>query len=326
MIICKTPYRISFFGGGTDYPQWYKNNKSIIISTTINHYSYITVKNLPKIFNYKYRIRYYYREEAKNLKSIKHPVIKTVLKYLKINTGLDIVHHGDLPARSGIGSSSSFTVGLLKVLYNYKNITLSKKELAKKSLFIEQKILRESVGSQDQVAVAYGGFNRIDFYKNKFVCKKLLISQGKKKTLEKYIQLFFINQRNSQNVEKNKIIKINDHKVYNKQITKLTFEAYNLLISRNKNFIKDFGELLNQQWELKKKLSKKISNKYINSLYNKAIKNGAIGGKILGAGGGGFLMMIVPPTKQKKVSKILKLPKVKVKFENLGSSIIYKNS
>ena len=135
MIISKTPYRISFFGGGTDYPEWYKNNKSTIISTTINHYSYITIKDLPQIFKYKFRIRYYYREEAKNIKLIKHPVIRAVLKYLKIGSGLDIVHHGDLPARSGIGSSSSFSVGILNALNNYKNKKFSKKELAKKVFF-----------------------------------------------------------------------------------------------------------------------------------------------------------------------------------------------
>ena len=326
MIISKTPYRISFFGGGTDYPDWYKNNKSTVISSTINHYSYVTIKDLPKIFKYKYRIRYYYREEAKNIKVIKHPVIKAALKYLKINDGLDIVHHGDLPARSGIGSSSSFSVGMLNALKSYKNKKLTKKELAQKSLFLEHIILGENVGSQDQVAVTYGGFNRIDFYKNSFKCKKIPISKKKIKKLESYIQLYFINQRNSQDVEKNKIAKISKHKNYNKQINKISLKAYEMLVSKNENFIKDFGILLNSQWELKKKLSKKVTNKSIDILYKKAIKNGAIGGKILGAGGGGFLMMLVPPSKQKKISQILSLAEVKVKFENFGSSIIYKNS
>lgn len=326
MIISKTPYRISFFGGGTDYPEWYKNNKSTIISTTINHYSYITIKDLPQIFKYKFRIRYYYREEAKNIKLIKHPVIRAVLKYLKIGSGLDIVHHGDLPARSGIGSSSSFSVGILNALNNYKNKKFSKKELAKKSLFLEHKLLKENVGSQDQIAVTYGGFNKIEFYKNKFDCKKISITSSKKNVLENHIQLFFINQRNSQDVEKNKITNLDKHKDYNKKINKLAIKAYKLLVSNNKNFIQDFGKLLDQQWDLKKKLSKKVSNKNIDNLYKKAIKNGAIGGKILGAGGGGFLMMIVPPSKQKKISKVLKLSEVKVKFENLGSTIIHKDN
>jgi D-glycero-alpha-D-manno-heptose-7-phosphate kinase len=324
MIISKTPYRISFFGGGTDYPKWYRNNKSTIISSSINHYSYITIKDLPQIFKYKYRIRYFYREEAKNLRSIKHPVIKAALKFLKIKNGLDIVHHGDLPARSGIGSSSSFTVGIINALEAYKNNYLTKKRLTEKSLYLEQKILRESVGSQDQVAVSYGGFNVINFHKKKFSCKKLNLTKSKKKQLEEYIQLFFIKNRDSKNIEKIKINNIYKNREYNKEIKNITVKAYKLLKSNKKNFIENFGKLLNQQWNLKKNLSKKVSNKYIDAIYSKAIENGAIGGKVLGAGGGGFLMLIIPPTKQKKISKLIKLPKVKLKFEDLGSKIIYK--
>jgi len=326
MIISKTPYRISFFGGGTDYPKYYSNNKSTIISTTINHYSYITIKDLPEIFKYKYRIRYFYREEAKNIRSIKHPVIKSALKYLKIQNSLDIVHHGDLPARTGIGSSSSFTVGILNALEAYKNNNLTKKKLAEKSIYLEQKILRENVGSQDQVAAVYGGFNIINFYKNKFTCKKIIFAKSKKKKIEKYLQLYYIKNRNSQNIEKDKIVNLNKNRRYNKKINNLSLSACKLLKSNNnKFFIKNFGKLLNQQWELKKKLSNRVSSKYIDFIYDTAIKNGALGGKILGAGGGGFLMMIVPPKKQKKIIKLLRLPTVKVKFEETGSKIIYKN-
>ena len=325
MIISKTPYRISFFGGGTDYPAWYKNNKTFVISATINHFSYITIKKLPKIFNYNFRIRYYSREEAKKIDDIKHPVVRTILKYKKLKNGLDIVHHGDLPARSGIGSSSSFSVGMINALNNLNKKKINKKKLALQSMHLEQEILKENVGSQDQIAAVYGGFNCIHFYKKSFKCSAIKISDKNKKKFENWIQLFYIDQRSSQNVEKDKIKNLKKNKLYNLEITKIANKAIKILKDQKKNFIIELGKLLNEQWVIKKKLSHKVSSKEIDKIYNLGIKNGAVGGKIIGAGGGGFMMFLVPPTKQKKIKKILKLPEVKVEFTNIGSTIIYNN-
>lgn len=327
MIISRTPYRISFFGGGTDYPQWYKKNKSSTISVTINHYSYITVKNLPNIFKYKFRIRYYFREEVNNLNKIKHPVIKAVLKRKKIKEGLDIVHHGDLPARTGIGTSASFSVGLLNVINSIKKIKISKKKLAKEVLHLEHKILKEHTGSQDQIAATYGGLNKIDFYKNNFKCKRISLSKKKMKELENWIQIFFTGkQRNSAGLEKSKINNSLKNYKINNQIYSITNKAYNILKSNKKNFMYEFSALLNQQWFLKKSLSKKVSNNFIDKIYSKGIKAGAVGGKILGAGSCGFMMFLTPPHKKKQVSKFVKLPEVKVKFDFEGSKLVHREN
>lgn len=325
MIISKTPYRISFFGGGTDFPEWYKNNKSLIISAPINHYSYITIKELPKIFKYKFRIRYFYREEAKNINEIKHPVIRSILKFKNFKGGLDIVHHGDLPARSGIGSSSSFSVGMIKALNALNNTKISKKKLAKQTIHLEQNILKENVGSQDQIAAVYGGLNSIHFHKKTFNCIPIKMKKKNQTEFQKWIQLFYIDQRSSQYVEKDKINMIKKNSIYYFKINEIAKKALKILKLQKKNFLLQLGKLLSDQWELKKKLSKKVSNKRIDYIYKKALSSGAVGGKIIGAGGGGFIMFLTPPAKQKKLKKALNLPEVKIKFDITGSTIIYKN-
>ena len=325
MIISKTPYRISFFGGGTDFPKWYRNNKSFVISTSINHYSYITLKELPKIFKYKFRIRYFYREEAKKINEIKHPVIRSILNFKKFKGGLDIVHHGDLPARSGIGSSSSFTVGMLDALNAINKKKISKKNLAKQSIHLEQNILKENVGSQDQVAAVYGGLNTIHFYRNSFKCTPIKIKKKNLIEFEKWIQLFYIDQRSSDFIEKDKIKDIKKNNIYYLKINEIAKKALIILKLQKKNFLTQLGKLLNVQWELKKKLSTKVSNKRIDNIYRKALLNGAVGGKIIGAGGGGFIMFLTPPSKQKKLKKVLNLPEIKIEFDNTGSTIIYKD-
>ena len=208
MIIAKTPYRISFFGGGTDFPAWYKKNRGKIISTSIDYFSYIQIKNLPDIFDYKYRLRYFLREEVNRIIDIKHPVIRAALKYFKHNKqGLDIIHSGDLVARSGIGSSSSFTVGFLHALCEYKKIKISKKKLADLAIKFEQRVLKEYVGSQDQIIASYGGFRTINFKDKSYTCKKLKLNRQKIKLLETSVQLFYTGiQRSAQIVEKKKIL------------------------------------------------------------------------------------------------------------------------
>ena len=325
MIVIKTPYRISFFGGGTDYPEWYRSNIGMVISTTINKYSYLTIKNLYNFFNYKFIIRYYFREEAKSLKAIKHPVVKKLLEYFKIKKHLEIIHYGDLPARSGIGSSSSFAVGLIHGLNLFiKKKKISKKNLAKKTMYIEQKVLKESVGSQDSVASTYGGFNKIIFNKKSFLCKPIKISQKNKNILESWVQLFYTRQkRNSFTLEKEKIKKIKvNHDLIIKNYN-IAIKAEEILKSKNNNFIYKFAALLNKQWQIKKKFAKRVSNPYLDKIYNLGIKNGAVGGKVLGAGGGGFIMFLTPPHLHKKLINKIKLPHVNVKFETGGSKVMY---
>jgi D-glycero-alpha-D-manno-heptose-7-phosphate kinase len=331
MIIVKTPYRISLFGGGTDFPQWYNKKKGKVISGSINHFSYIQLKKLPKIFNYKYRIRYFLREEVVNEEEIKHPVIREAIKLFKINKlndGLDITHSGDLHAQSGIGSSSSFTVGLLHALNEYLNIKISKKKLAELSIDFEQKVLKEYVGSQDQVIASYGGLRIINFEKKGFKCTKLKLSGQKMNILEKSLQFFYTGiQRNSQKLEKKKILSIQSKQEYYNQIYNIASEAQKIFMRRdNDKLIHKIGNLLNKQWMIKKKLVKGVSNSKIDKMYAKAIKNGAIGGKLCGSGGGGFLVFMTPKKFQRKVSKNINLPEIKMKFTNEGSKIIFNNN
>lgn len=330
MIISKTPFRISFFGGGTDYPKWYnnKNNVGKVLSVTINKYSYIVCRYLPPFFDYKYRIRYFKREEVKNLNNIKHPTVRETLKLLKINEGIEIVHHADLPARSGLGSSSTFTVGLLNVLYALKKKKITKKLLASKAIFVEQNLLNEVVGSQDQIAASYGGFNKIIFSKEKFdngfMVKKIKCPIRKIKNLENNLMLFFTGLvRTAGIIAKDQVNQIkNNEKSLNEMIATVDY-GEEILKSENLD-IKEFGKLLDLQWKLKKSLSKNISNSRIDHYYNLGIEAGAIGGKLLGAGSGGFLLFYVEKEKQQKVKNFLKaLLHVPFKFEDYGSSILY---
>lgn len=327
MIISKTPYRISFFGGGTDFPAWYNRHGGKVISTSINKYSYIVIRNLPKIFKYKFRIRYYFREETNSKNKIKHPVVRELLKLYPNIKNIDITHHGDLPARSGIASSSSFSVGLINSIYALQNKRINKKKLSKQAIFFEQKILRETVGSQDQVITSYGGFRVINFEKDS-ITTNLIKYKNTVNELEKWCQIFFLgNQRLASELEKKKFEFINKKKNFIlNEMLKITNEAEILLESNNKNNILYFSQLLDEQWKLKKMLNSSVSSKKIDEMYEFAKKNGAVSGKILGAGGGGFFLLLTPPWLQKKLEKKIKLPNVAIKFEDQGSQIIFKSS
>lgn len=326
MIISKTPYRISFFGGGSDYPHWYNEFGGEVISTTINKYVYISCRELPNFFNHKYRIAYSKVEEVKKIADIKHKPIKYALINEKIKKSLEIHYDGDLPARSGMGSSSSFVVGLLNVLNHFNNIKLDKLSLAKKSVNFEQNILKECVGSQDQVAASYGGFNSIVFSNGgNFKVSKLDNKEKfQKKLIKNLVLLYTGKQRIAQEIAK-------------KFVRKLTFEKKKEinLILENVSIAKDlilkmrtdeFGLLLDESWKIKKKLHKDISNIEIDNIYNLAKKNGALGGKILGAGGGGFFVFYVPEEKRSFFLKKMNfLTYISFNFENSGSQIIFNN-
>jgi D-glycero-alpha-D-manno-heptose-7-phosphate kinase len=325
MIITRTPYRISFFGGGTDFPQWYENYGGSVISTAINHYSYIVLKKLPKIFSYNYRVRYVKREECKFISQIQHPVVRNVLTYKKVNEPLDITHFGDLPARTGIGSSSSFTVGFLNALTCLQGKYIGKRALAAEAIYVEQKLLKESVGSQDQVAAAFGGFNKIDFNLNgSFVCNNINLSYKNLRQFQSWLQFFFTGiSRDSNAIEKTKIKNIHNNKEIFSEINNITREAEKIFSKNKKNIFFELGELLDYQWTVKKKLSSKVSTNNIDIIYQKAKKNGAVGGKICGAGNGGFFIFITPPKFHEKVRRSIGLPSVPIDFDLTGSQLIY---
>jgi len=324
MIITKTPYRISFFGGGSDYPEWYKKNGGAVLSSTINKYIYLSCRFLPSFFKHKYRIVWSKIENVKSIKEIDHKAVREILRYLNIKHGLEIHYDGDLPARSGMGSSSCFVVGLLKALNKIKeNPDISKEKLSKKSIFIEQKILNEVVGSQDQVAASYGGFNKIIFNKNGSIKVNNLRALKNIKKLNNNLLLIYTGiQRTAHtiadgyvkklsNIKKNNILKMLDH-------VKI---AENILSSGD---IDDFGILLNEAWLQKKELSNQITNKKIDELYNHAIENGALGGKLLGAGGGGFLLLYMKDKQRKNfLNNSKNIVNVPFSFTNDGCQIIF---
>lgn len=324
MVITRTPFRISFFGGGTDYPAWYRNNGGEVLATTINKYCYISVRYLPPFFWHKFRIVYSKIESRNEISEISHPAVREILRFLKINKGLEIHHDGDLPARSGLGSSSAFTVGLLNALHALAGRMPNKRQLANESIYMEQKILKETVGSQDQVLASYGGFNHITFHKNgEITIKPMTLPTKRIAELEKHLMLFYTGiPRTASKIAKSYVKKIDNQKKQ-LQIMQDSVEKA-IAILTGKNNLNEFGELLDEFWQLKKTLSPHVSNSTIDEIYKKAKASGAIGGKLIGAGGGGFLLLFVPPRSQKKVRESLKkFIYVPFKFEHEGSQIIF---
>ncbi|WP_440913829.1 GHMP family kinase ATP-binding protein [Candidatus Pelagibacter sp.] len=323
MIVSRTPFRISFFGGGTDFPQWYFKNGGKVISTAINKYCYISARILPPFFKYNYRLRYFKDEHVSKIDQIKHPSIRETIKYKKFKNNLEIVHNADLPAQSGLGASSSFTVGLLNCVGAINNELISKKSLAMQAIDIEQNKIKEHVGSQDQMTAAFGGFNVINFNSD-FIEVKPVNSKKNIEKLEKSIFLIFTGfQRSAQKIEKQKIKKIFYKESYYKEIQKITNRAEEK-IYYSKNIVDDFSELMNEYWWYKKKLSEDVANSKINQIYNIGIKNGAYAGKITGAGGGGFMVFFIDNKKRKVLEEAFKnYITVPVSFDKIGSQIIY---
>ena len=326
MIISKTPYRISFFGGGSDYPSWYEKNGGECLSTTIDKYVYLYLGEIPNFFNHNYRISYSIVEEVKKIENIKHKAVRKILKYLDLKQNLEIHYDGDLPSKSGVGSSSCFVVGLLNCIYHFNKKRIDKYDLAKKSIFFEHDIMRETVGVQDQIASSFGGFNQIKIYKNgKFKIKKINLSTKNRDNLNNNLILMFSNkQRIANQIAKTFVNKLNTSKFnYMNEILSLVEPARNSIL---KNDFDEFGRLLNISWNLKKSLSKSISNDYLDDIYKFALEKGALGGKLLGAGGGGFFLFYVPKNKQKNfLSSFKKFTIVPFKFSSEGSKIIYSN-
>lgn len=325
MIISRTPFRISFFGGGTDYPVWYKENGGSVLSTSINKYCYISTRHLPPFFDYKYRIRYSSREETNAISEIQHPSVRECLNFLNVDSGLEMVHTSDLPALSGIASSSAFTVGFLNSLYALSGKMVSKKQLAMDAIHVEQDLIKENVGSQDQVAVAMGGLNRIDFDRTgEISVRPIVIDQKKLDLFQDHLMLFFTGfSRRASDIAGEQIKKTPDKKKELETMHAMVDEAVNIL-NGNPDNLADFGKLLDETWKIKRGLTNMISNDSIDRIYSAGREAGALGGKLCGAGGGGFMLFFAPPEYQLRIRESLKdFLHVPFRFDTSGSQIIF---
>jgi len=324
MIISRTPFRISFFGGGTDYPAWYRKHGGSVLATTINRYCYLTCRYLPPFFEHRIRVVYSKIENCQTVDEISHPAVREVLRHLNIDRGVEIHHDGDLPARSGMGSSSSFTVGLLHALYALKGHMPTKHQLAQESIYIEQERLKETVGSQDQVSAAYGGFNHMTFLPNgEISVRPMTLTRERIEELNSHLMLFYTGiKRTASNIAKSYVNDIEARKRQLRIMKDLLEESISILNSSQD--ITGFGELLHEAWQGKRSLSSMVSNSDVDEIYDQAMSAGAIGGKLAGAGGGGFLVLFVPLSRQERVRERLnKLIYVPFKFEFAGSQIIF---
>ena len=324
MIITRTPYRISFFGGGTDYPAWYREHGGSVLSTTIDRFCYISCRLLPPFFDHKHRIVYSRIENVQNNNDIEHPAVRATLNWANVLDGLEIHHDGDLPARSGLGSSSAFTVGLTLALYAMRGQIVSQGTLAKNAIHIEQNLIGENVGSQDQVAASYGGFNRIDFHRDdSFDVAPVIISNQRKQELHSHLLLCFTGfSRLADSIAKSKIENMKTRQPELTKIKEMVDEAIAIL-TNTKTHINEFGRLLDLSWQYKRSLSDKVSTSHIDQIYDTAIRAGAIGGKILGAGGGGFMLLFASPEKHAFIRDALeKLVHVSFNFDESGSRVV----
>jgi D-glycero-alpha-D-manno-heptose-7-phosphate kinase len=324
MIISRTPFRISFFGGGTDYPAWYREHGGAVLATSINKYCYISVRYLPPFFDYKSRVVYSKIELAKSLQEIQHPAVRAALRFLKIEDGIEIHHDGDLPARTGLGSSSTFTVGLLHALYALRGQMASKMQLARDAIHLEHDLLQETVGAQDQVITAHGGLHRIDFAPDDtFSLSPLILKKERMVALQAHCVLIFTGfTRIASEIAAEQVQKTSQNKSELQQMYDLVAVATRQLTGDGD--LGDFGRLLHENWQLKRKLSSRISSTEIDSIYEAGRSAGAIGGKILGAGGGGFLLLFARPEDHPRIrAKLDKLLHVPFRFESLGSQIIH---
>src|SRR3989344_5242369 len=292
MIITRTPFRISFFGGGTDYPGWYLGNGGAVLSTTIDKYSYLNCRAFPPFFENKNRIVWSQIENINNLDEIKHPSAREVLRFMNFDHGVSVHHDSDLPARSGLGSSSSFTVGLLHALHALKGKMLSKMELAKTAIHIEQNVLKENVGSQDQIAASFGGFNKIEFNADhNFSVHPISIPSVKIRELNRHLMLFFTGiSRNASEIAEEQIKTLSEKKKELQTMHAMVDRAIEILNSQTD--LNEFGKLLHEAWNVKRSLTGKISTPAIDGIYETALQNGATGGKLLGAGGGFILFFV----------------------------------
>lgn len=322
MVISKTPFRMSFFGGGTDYSEYFEKYGGSVLSATFDKYCFVTVRDYPPFFEHKNQFTYSKIERFDSPDELSHPLVREALKFLHENH-IQISYDADLPARTGIGSSSAFAVGLLNSIYTLRGRYFDKKRLATDAIYLERELCKEHGGIQDQIATAYGGINRIDFSADGFSVKPIHISETRISELNSKLLLFFSGRsRFSAEIAKEQTRNLTQNTKTLGIMKELVDDAEKILSSGKS--LDEFGELLDYSWKLKTTLASNITNDEINSLYETAVKNGAIGGKLLGAGGGGFILLYVPEKNQSKVHTALeKYMYVPFNFENEGSKIIY---
>lgn len=325
MIITKTPFRMSFFGGGTDIPAFFNEHSGSVISTTFDKYCYVNVRHLPPFMPYISELVYSKIERVKSIDEIVHPLIRECMRIHNIHE-IRLTYEGDLPARTGLGTSSTFAVGMLNAFCALKGKMMSKHQLAEEAIHVERDILKEYGGWQDQVAAAFGGLNRIDFRDNGFKVTPIIIHPDRKKELDDNLMMFYTGvQRFSSEIQADTFAKPIDKTQQLLDMLALVDEAESILTNKNVS-LNEFGKLLDTTWKLKRGTGRKVSNNSIDDLYDEAIKAGALGGKLLGAGGGGFLLFYVEKDKQQNVIKALdKLMYVPFQFESEGSMVIYYN-
>lgn len=323
MVISRVPFRVSFFGGGTDYPSWYRRFGGAVLSTTINKYCYLSVRRLPPFFEHSIRLAYSQVEHCTELGQIRHPGFREILRFHGITHGVEAHYDSDLPARSGMGSSSAFAVAFLHALYAFRGKMVSHGELATQAIHMERDVMGESVGSQDQVAVAHGGLNHIRFETDdSFVVNPMMLSKSLLRELNSHLMLYFTGTvRVASVIAKTYCEDLGEKERNMRQLGELVPTAINAL---HRQELLEFGRLLHEGWRLKRSLAAAISTTGIDEIYEAAVQAGAIGGKILGAGGGGFMLLFVPPAQQASVRERLKsLLLVPFEFESAGSQIIY---
>jgi D-glycero-alpha-D-manno-heptose-7-phosphate kinase len=324
MIITRTPFRISFFGGGTDYPAWYRQHGGAVLATTINKYCYITCRGLPPFFEHRLRVVYSRNEICSTIDEIKHPSAREVLRFLRIQRGVEIHHDGDLPARSGMGSSSAFTVGLLMALHAFEGRMVGSGQLTDESIHIEQDVLGETVGSQDQVCAAHGGFNHILFSSSgEITVRPIIVPPARFEELSSSLMLFYTGiKRTAADVAESYVPSLDSRTEQLQRIRGMVDEAIDIVCGPGP--LDRLGSLLHESWLSKRSLSHLVSSRPIDGMYEAARNAGAIGGKITGAGGGGFMLLFVPPERQKRVRDALHtLLHVPFAFDGSGSRVIF---
>ena len=323
MIITKTPFRMSFFGGGTDMESFFMENGGAVLSTTFDKYCYVNVRHLPRCVDYSTELSYAKIERVTDVNDIQHPAIREAMKMLDMHE-IRLTYEADLPARSGLGTSSSFAVGMINAFYALKGKYADKKKLADAAIYLERELCKEAGGWQDQIAASYGGFNRINFNSDGYEVLPLIINPERKRQLNNNLMMFFTGfTRFSSDVQKanasNKADKVNQLK----EMLALVDEAEKVLVDKQSD-LDEFGRLLDHTWRIKRKTGNTVSTNSIDELYDKGLKAGALGGKLLGAGGGGFLVFYVEPDKQEKVKKAMEdLLYIPFEFEDGGTRVIH---
>ena len=323
MIITKTPFRMSFFGGGTDMESFFKENGGSVLSTTFDKYCYVNVRHLPRFFDYSTELSYSKTERVTNIDDIEHPAIRNAMKMLDMHE-IRLTYEADLPARSGLGTSSSFAVGMLNAFYALKGKYASKKQLADEAIYLERVLCNEAGGWQDQIAASFCGFNRIDFNADGYTVHPVIVSPQRKQQLNNNLMMFFTGfTRFSSEIQKANKLDDESKTKQLKQMLTLVDEAESILTDQSKD-LDDFGKFLDVTWKLKRQTGKSVSTSNIDNLYDKGISAGALGGKLLGAGGGGFLVFYVTPEKQAAVKEAMEdLLYIPFKFEDSGTQVIY---